>query len=231
MNIEETYRSNDKLIRKSLVEIMPDLTISPAVKLAIMEHVKKKKSHKFSVLLLVTGIAASLLLVFFLGRTSSPEKNLENMNPSQILTKKKVQKQLLDKCKTVNSNYTTITDVQLNNTLTNNLTSPIASLHHPQLNSDSVSTITTSNIIHDTIYIKLEPERSFDSVYLAMNEGLNKLEMEYRNARISSEVNMRDILPSHLYDEQFDTLSFDSIKKEMNIFEKEFLDARKTMIF
>lgn len=53
------YRVNDKLIRKSLGKELPDLTISPTIKMAIMEHVNNKKSHSLSLILVWMGIVVA----------------------------------------------------------------------------------------------------------------------------------------------------------------------------
>ena len=229
MNFEETFRSNDKLIRKFLHQELPDLNISPAVKLAIMEHVNKKRSRNGAILL-VAGIAASLLLVFFLGRTSNLENNLEISNPTQIVNEKKERKHFYEKYDSPNPKYTPIAKTQLNKIPPDNLSVTQSPIYSPQLNCDTATTISKSNLVHDTIYIQLDPVRSYDSVCLAMIEDLNNLEKEYQNERNSSVVNKQEIYPSLINEEQFDTLLFDSLKQGMEILEKEMFDSRQSMI-
>ena len=224
------YRVNDKLIRKSLGKELPDLTISPTIKMAIMEHVNNKKSHSMSLILVWMGIAASLLLAFFLGRTSSIENN-----PATITAQKMVKKEknpgFHGKDNDVHPKYSQKAKAPLRNNPPNNLSLSISSPGQSQSVGGPSKAFDNPIVIYDTIYIDVHPERSFDSIYLAMAENMDKLEMEFQDARSFQKEHNLDINPQHPSEKQCDSLFFDSLKQEIEIFEQEFRDVHQTMFY
>lgn len=224
------YRVNDKLIRKSLGKELPDLTISPTIKMAIMEHVNNKKSHSLSLILVWMGIAASLLLAFFLGRTSSIENN-----PATITAQKMVKKEknpgFHGKDNDVHPKYSQKAKAPLRNNPPNNLSLSISSPGQSQSVGGPRKAFDNPIVIYDTIYIDVHPERSFDSIYLAMAENMDKLEMEFQDARSFQKEHNLDINPQHPSEKQCDSLFFDSLKQEIEIFEQEFRDVHQTMFY